>query len=307
VTERTTYRDDDLDPAVELEPAAEYETLGATDVDLNTAQDEDLETAEIRADIEATREEMSGTLGAIGEKLDPGRIVNQAKDTVREATIGRVEDAVATAGETARGAGTTMLETIKQNPIPAALAGIGLGWLFMNSRNVSSRRPTYYQGYQSRGGYYGGTRDWERGYEGDQGGVGGAVGRVGDTAGNVAGQAQERAGQLASEVQDRASQVASRAQYQAEQAQDEFQRMLNETPLAVGALAFALGAATGLVVPATRQEQQFMGEARDTLVERAQEMAQETMQKVQRVAQEVTEEAKDTAQREAKNEGLTQQ
>jgi hypothetical protein len=71
----------------------------------------------------------------------------------------------------------------------------------------------------------------------------------------------------------------------------------------LGAVALALSAAVGLVVPESPQEHRLMGEARDTLVDKAQNVAQDTMQKVQRVA----EEAKDSAQQAAQDQGLTPQ
>ena len=347
MTERTTYRDDDLDPAAELEPAAEYETLAATDVDLETAQDEDLETAEIRADIEATREEMSGTLGAIGEKLDPGRIVNQAKDTVREATIGKVEDAVATAGETARGAGTTMLDTIKQNPIPAAMAGIGLVWLWRSRASQGSQGQWSGQyargygltgyggaGYGTAGGYatgYDTTAGWTAGEQGDGGHspvqaagqvagqardtagqvvgqagqtVGQVAGQAGQTVGQVAGQARQTAGQVAGQVATRvqgtASQVVTQTQTLVQQTSGQFQRIMQENPLALGAVATGVGVAVGLLVPETPGEHKLLGEARDTVAQRAGERLSETMDKVSQVA----EKAQETAKEEAQAQGL---
>jgi hypothetical protein len=81
------------------------------------------------------------------------------------------------------------------------------------------------------------------------------------------------------------------------------QRMLRENPLTTGALAVGLGAAVGLTIPETRKENEVMGEARDTVVEKAQEKAQEAQEKVQRVA----EEAQGVVQQEAENQGLTQQ
>ena len=50
------------------------------------------ETEAIRADIEQTRSQMSATIDAIQDKLNPQNIVDQAKGAVREATIGRVEN-----------------------------------------------------------------------------------------------------------------------------------------------------------------------------------------------------------------------
>ena len=79
--------------------------------------------------------------------------------------------------------------------------------------------------------------------------------------------------------------------------------MLRENPLAVGALGVGVRAAVGLAIPETAKEHEVMGEARDTLVEKAQEKAQDAQQRVQQVAQE----AQSAAQQEAENQGLTQQ
>ena len=74
------------------------------------------------------------------------------------------------------------------------------------------------------------------------------------------------------------------------------------TMFAVAVPTLALGTAIGLAVPQTRKENELFGQARDTLIERAQGMAQETIEKVQEVATE----AGHTVQREAKSAGLTQ-
>lgn len=108
-------------------------------------------------DIERTRAEMSQTIDAIKDKLDPQKLMEQAKDTIHDATIGRVGDAVhdavgsakevasdafhvarekvSDAGHSAKGAGYMIADTIKENPIPAAILGIGLGWLLMSRRS----------------------------------------------------------------------------------------------------------------------------------------------------------------------------
>ena len=50
------------------------------------------ETAEIKSEIERTRVEMSETLGEIQERLRPDHLIQQAKDTVTEATTGKVRN-----------------------------------------------------------------------------------------------------------------------------------------------------------------------------------------------------------------------
>ena len=73
--------------------------------------DEQAQAAEIRAEIEEAREEMGGTLNELGDRLEPSHLMQQAKENVRDATIGRVE-------ETARGTTDMVMETIKRNPDP---------------------------------------------------------------------------------------------------------------------------------------------------------------------------------------------
>ena len=257
-------------------------------------------------------------------------MVNNASDTINETR-------------------STMMDTIRQNPIPAALVGIGLGWLFMNR---GSRTPTRYSG---RGGvrgsqvYYEGQRSYrpayddrpyyadsrayqnepyyaERGQQ-SQGVVGGTISSARETAGNVAGAVSDTASNVASTVSNTASNVAStvsntasnvvdqaqetvshltdQAQYQAQRVEDRLQQALRNNPLAVGAVALALGAAAGLAVPQTERENQLMGEARDTLIDKAQDVASETFEKVQRVASEVTDDAKQTVKEQAREHGLT--
>jgi ElaB/YqjD/DUF883 family membrane-anchored ribosome-binding protein len=198
------------------------------------------------------------------------------------------------AREISSGTGSGIMGTIRANPLPAALTGIGLGWLFANARRQSSSRPHYRDtayGYPPR-------------YEDESGSSAGqALGHARDRVGETATQAQDKAGELADRTQDRVSNLGDQARYQARRASVGFQRMLRENPLAMGALAIGTGAAVGLAIPETSKEHEVMGEARDTVVEKAQEKVQETQEKVQQVAQE----AQSAAQQEADNQGLTDQ
>ena len=333
----------------------------------------------IAADIAQTRAEMSGTIDAIQQRLSPDALGEQAKekvedlteqakeaareavqeakeavretllearDNVREATIGRVETMVRNAGDTAQDTREGLMGTIRQNPVPAALVGIGLGWLWMNRQGGSSRRDggrneRYYRGERydrgERGAYiatsydrYGAADTYPRrgGDEGDSGGVrqavgnvagqvgsaaGSAAGSVGETVGSAASSVGETVGNAASAVGDTASNLASATQERAQRVEDRFGQAIQENPLAVGAVALAIGAAVGLALPQTQRENQLLGEARDTLVERAQDLAQETIGKVQSVAseaqgsvQESMQEVKETVKEESKKQGLTQ-
>jgi len=106
------------------------------DIDTDDMTSEDIERViavesteptpeQIRENIEQTRAQMSGTIDEIQERLSPARLVNEAKETVREATVGKVKDVMNNASESAGG----IVERIKENPVPAALIGIGAYWL----------------------------------------------------------------------------------------------------------------------------------------------------------------------------------
>jgi ElaB/YqjD/DUF883 family membrane-anchored ribosome-binding protein len=307
-----------------------------------TIQSDDPE--EIRAGIEHTRAEMSETINAIQERLSPENIKEQAweqfedaKQSVRDATIGRVENMV-------NDARYGVMETIRQNPIPAALVGIGLGWMFMNGSSGSSRStPVRYSGrgsvrggeqysYDANRGYRGAPAGYgyenQRSYRGDLSNQGrgtydratGAVSetynqatdtisdtynQAADTVSDAASRARETVSDYADRAQDTMSDWAHEAQYQAQRVEDRFQEALHSNPLAVGAVALAIGTAVGLALPQTERENELMGETRDNLLEQAQSMAQDTVEKVQRVAENVTEEAKDSVQQQAREQGLT--
>ena len=42
--------------------------------------------------------------------------------------------------ETARDTGSRLMDSIRENPLPAALVGIGVGWLFLSARRRAAER-----------------------------------------------------------------------------------------------------------------------------------------------------------------------
>ncbi len=270
-------------PVTGPDPALGGGVGGGASIDEEEANQAEIERT--RAEIERTRADMGETVDAIQQRLSPENLKEQAKDRVREATVGRAQDA-----------GSGIMETIRANPVPAALTGIGLGWLLMSARSSSSGTPRY----QGRAYDY----DYPPRYgelETSGPSAGQALERTRDRVGETTSRAQDRAGQVAGQAQDRVSRLGNQARSQAQRASGGFQRVLRENPLTVGALAVGTGAAIGLAIPQTRQEHEVMGEARDTLAEKAQEKASEAQEKVQRVAEEAQSAAKD----EAESQGLT--
>lgn len=261
----------------------------ADDMDMMDNQTDDIQAQ--RAEIEETRCEMAGTLDAIKEKLDPGMLMDQAKEkvtdtantvlqhakeTVHEATTDAVHQvkeiphaamdatkravggAVDSAKETMRPAveaagrmGGNVVDTVKSNPIPYALIGIGLGWLYLSSRRSETFETRRYRGVEghyydasSGGGQtygtgqtYGPGRTYgtgSQGYEGDayhtdpyqgrppseqEGRMGRmtdqmreTLGSAKDTMKDAAGNVRDAAGNVVHRVQETAGSMAGRVQ-----------------------------------------------------------------------------------------------
>ncbi|HXW03586.1 MAG TPA: DUF3618 domain-containing protein [Vicinamibacterales bacterium] len=218
------------------------------------------EVEAIKADIEETRAEMSETIDAIEDRLSPRRLAHEAKETIKDATVGRIGTMMNSAGGAARElAGETremaggLAQHMKDNSIPYALIGAGLGWLLLNGR---SRQGSY--GRSTRGGYYGEYYDdqWparsDRWTEADE-----------QSWKEGASRAQERIGQYS------------------HRAQASLNQWVRGNPLAFGIAALAVGAAIGLSMPETDVEDEWMGDTRDNLVGRAQEMTNQAVDTIQ--------------------------
>src|SRR3954451_23709415 len=128
-------------------------------------------TEAIRNDIEQTRAQMSGTIDEIQERLNPKRLMNEAKETVRDATVGKVTGMMNNASRSAGG----LVDRIKENPVSAAMIGAGAWWLLTklpdNGRSSSYARN--YGNFSSGVGQssYRGETGWS-GTTGESGGIG---------------------------------------------------------------------------------------------------------------------------------------
>jgi len=103
-------------------------------------------------------------------KEDVKQAIADAKTSARAATFGKLEDFATQAGDIMNTSKDTLMDTIRQNPIPAALMGVGLAWLLMNRSNSASQRRTS-GGASERGRGY--DRSFDRDYDGRDNGSGG--------------------------------------------------------------------------------------------------------------------------------------
>jgi hypothetical protein len=203
----------------------------------------------ILGEIDETRHEMAGTLSELGDRLAPGHLVDQAKENVREATIGRLED-------TARGMSDMVFETIKRNPIPTAMAGVGLAMLWRNrgQENKDSRyNAVQHPGMPSTSYFNGQQQDLGSKVSGAASKVGDAASTVGEGVGGAVGSIAEGAQQATGEVVDRAGATAQQVGWKL----DSF---MQANPLAMGAIAVGAGAVIGSLIPETDPERELLGD-----------------------------------------------
>jgi hypothetical protein len=244
------------------------------DQDTNLERPDADRAAKIESDIAETRDEMTGTVEAIGERLDPATIIEGAKHTVREATVGKVEDMASTASNALNGtvqdAGSDVLQTIRRNPIPAALAGLGIAWLWTHRAD----------GSMTQAGRSSMRRldAWDPGYGGaSRGSAGGSSEGIVDSFGDAA----DSIGQRVSDVGDTVGRLPSQVGDGAGGVSRQAQRLFDESPLAVGALAVAVGAAISMALPVTRTERRALGPVADQVVGSIESGATAALQKMQ--------------------------
>ncbi len=286
----------------------------------------DTESPEVlRARVERTRAEVKETITTIQARLSPTRL----KQDVRDATVGKVEDMAQSARYTAQQWKGNMLDTISQNPVPVALIGLGVAWLFKArsenaryedlpeySRSLAYRNP--YDPYEDRQssrfddlkGKAEETAETVRGKVEDVSQT--VQDKMSETADSIrqstsafGERVKGQVNELSTQVQRRAGELKYRVEDRTRRASQGFDLTFQENPWGVGAMAFAIGAAVGLSAPRTEQEDEWMGEARDSLVEQARDKAQELGDKVMHVAGEVQDTATKKVKAEAQRQGLS--
>jgi hypothetical protein len=211
----------------------------------------------------------------IGE-YDPSEYDTRSGYGAGEGYSDRWSDARYRTGEESGG----VLDRVREHPVPAALATIGLSWLaFAGEDRNRGRTRSYGSGYSYRetSAYGTGSSTGARWTEADDNESDSLTGKASDVASSASGSAER----IASRATEYAGDTADAMRRTGRRAQNGFERMLRDNPLLVGVGALVLGAAVGLAVPETERENEWMGEAREDVVNRAQEAARNAVSQVQ--------------------------
>lgn len=249
--------------------------------------------AEVERQLEQDRNDIEQTLAVIGERLSPGRLVDQAINSFKEGTGGEMMSSVS--------------RTVGQNPFPLILTGIGLAWL-MKATSTTNRQAQR-QLASTSAETDAETVDVAERVRNATEAVVRQAGETGEAfqermtearakalaiqrqAGETANAFRERVEDAVRRAQETAAQVGGHAKQawetsaealstgarstrrQAEQAQNRIQDFYAAEPLVAGAVALAAGALIGALMPPTRVEDRVLGGVGDALRERAAETA----------------------------------
>lgn len=238
-------------------------------------------SAEIEADVEASRSDLDRNVEALKQKMTPGQLFDE---TVR--MLGGAGQQVA----------AKFADQAKANPMPLAVMGLGLAWLMMSNNKSQAGSAAYGRaGYEPRS--FAASYDPVTAYVPEASGEGASHGlkdkarQLGEKAQDMVADVQEKvagardtladtgrsAGHRLSAGLDSARQGASDA---GRRAQQTFIDMLQAEPLLIAGAGLLVGLAVGAALPATEAEDRVFGETRDKLVEKGKAMAHEGLEKV---------------------------
>lgn len=245
---------------------------------------------ELEQEMAATRAEMSETLDAISRRLSPETLINQAMERF---------------GGPGEFAGN-LSEAVKRNPIPAALTGIGIGWMMMAQRQGWESRPRTHATHgpgvtekmKHRGSEAVGTgkeRLSEAGHRASE-----STRSMRETAEEYRARTQMQISKAAESARDFSTRARTRSSEAGRRAGDFF----HDQPLVVGALAVGIGALVGAALQ-KRSEPEELTRRREELTQRAKEAASEAMEQGGEVArtagQAATEKAEEVSSRETRS------
>jgi len=257
--------------------------------------------AQIRHEIDRTRLGIDRKLDALEARLTPRELAFDAWTVLRDGS--------------AAGA-SKVWRAAQEHPLPATMIAAGIGWLIAESQSGASSGRAVSEASSGIARTAGRIQDRVSGTAERFGEAASSTAsevgqKVSDAAASVreeashlreqatqiAESAKERAADLTDSVRLQARHLAEQTRERSREAADSFWRLVDEQPLALGLAVLAAGVAAGLAIPATRREDELMGDTRDQLFDQAQQAGREALEKGKRVAEKAVDAAKVAAER----------
>jgi hypothetical protein len=207
--------------------------MGASEIDLRSAE------------IEQTRRCLDGHIRQLESRLQPEQLMRPVVDRVRDSLgLGRA----------------ALLETVKREPVPLALTGIGLGWLVLKDLLGTYGRPA-------------------RGADGSDADEPGTVQRAKEGVVKAARTGKEKVARTATAAREKVSHAAQGTVEGARKAADWVSHTFQEDPVLLGAAALAAGLIAGIAIPASRREEELAAPVAEKAVDTAQQAVETALDK----------------------------
>ena len=259
-------------------------------------------TFAIRSDIERTRERLGESVEALGAQLNPSLLAQHVKDSVHDATIGRVQTMASNTKDRVVQNGRNFTQTIRDNPLPAAIAAASLGWLLLSRREQGPHSDRFHNGASDDDSLHSrGVREMASavGEKAQQVGE-----RVSDKAKELSSRVADTARSTGERISDSADTALSSVRSTTRRASASVGSKYDESPMMLGAVALALGVAVGASMPRTRREVEMVGNASDKLMDKARGQIASTTERVEGVIERALPEVKEVVRDAAREAGL---
>ncbi len=224
--------------------------------------------AEIETEIRRTRAELGLTLEALEYQLAPRQLIEKGVDMITQSLKGN------------EGVWIDVGETVRANRIPLAVIGIGIAWLIAANLGIAGDGTEGEATASEMGAPH--TTASGTASATDRNGVwvhqaAGAARGAARSVREAAGTVLERAGEYA--------EYARPATEQVRRAGRSLRASVEQHPLLIGLAGLISGAALAALLPSTRREQDWVGEARGELWKKAEEIGHEAADRVRSLAE----------------------
>ncbi|WP_183164717.1 DUF3618 domain-containing protein [Azomonas macrocytogenes] len=180
--------------------------------------------ATLEREIDQQRAAISHIVEALESRLSPGEII----DRVLGYAKGNGGDFF-----------NNLTTTVKENPVPTLLTGIGMAWLMLGQQHQANGSSAYANKTDKA--------DKQNSLH------------------NKSNELKSKLSQMGHELGESGHHAADHLRHGAERTREGFDKMLREQPMAIGATGIAIGALLAAAFPPTRQEEKLMDKARDQL------------------------------------------
>lgn len=266
----------------------------------------------LRTSIERTETELADTLDAIQDKLSVDRLLEKAEARIQDFTSEGAKVMKERMSRIADSVSTTASEAIRANPVPVALAAMGIGWLLVKSFAGKSehheRRETLHESRELTEGVQISEAAPMAVHKADRE----KVRDEGYTAAEGRGERQRSEWTPPGSREDQPTVSPSNVSRSMESMRgrirenlDKYRTFLEEQPAVVALSILAFGALIGLGLPESKREEEWMGEAGGNILRRTREKTREIREKARDRISRVIHEAQHAALGTGENPTLT--